>query len=117
MTPEIIARVDAWLAHSTRPVLWLNLDWRTACLALADRQTDRGRASCEAAMTGILVALVREAWGMPNLRPGHYQRIGFPGSRPYRPEMWSICPPESGGPYEGETEAECLVVCLEAAPE
>lgn len=68
------------------------------------------------ATLGCLLALVREAWGDSTLRPAFYQRIGFEGERPYRPEMWSACPPGSDGPLEGASEAECLVALLEAAP-
>ena len=73
MTPEIVARVDAWVADH-RPALlvrgrWLVNDWRKACTLWRYRRAkDPGDASgavasAEAAMVGLLFALVREAWG------------------------------------------------------
>jgi hypothetical protein len=63
VTTEIIARVDACLAQSTSPVLWLLHDWVALCRELATRDTNRSRQSIKAAMTGILLEIVREAWG------------------------------------------------------
>ncbi len=68
MTPDVVARVDAWLASRRGQHLWLVNDWKKACRLWKYRRskdpddTSGAVASAEAAMRGILLALVREAW-------------------------------------------------------
>lgn len=123
MTPEIIARVDAWLATHDASV-WLRADWtsrvenwRYRAGFRDDSNVDRAKAlaSIEAAMLGILLALVREAWGVPSLRCGHVGGWGDDW------DTWHVDNPPGRGhgcclKGEGPTEAEALVAALEAAP-
>lgn len=113
MTPEIVTRVDAWLITnaSSGPLArrWASLsDWwwtlRRRCL------------ECEAnanaaAMLGVLLALVREAWGEHGML--HERCDG----------IWIVRRPRGpAGLIEGPhgsaffTEDEALATALETAP-
>ena len=66
----------------------------------------------DAATTGCLLALVREAWGDPGAH-----------ATPYNGETWWSCylrvlPDDDGRCHHGrhDTEAEALIAALEAAP-
>ena len=122
MTPEIVARVDAWVADH-RPALlvrgrWLVNDWRKACTLWRYRRAkDPGDASgavasAQAAMHGVLLELVRWAWNDP--RTSVTPERGRPGGE------WACCvqPParQVGRMFVAGSEDESLVVALEAAP-
>lgn len=69
MTPEIIARVDRWLASRKAWLLsaeyrdWLHHEWRLAVDRYNSHERSCRREAVAAALSGLLLALVREAWG------------------------------------------------------
>jgi hypothetical protein len=67
----------------------------------------------DAATTGVLLALVREAWGDPRL-----VAIYCEAANPGQSEGWAVQCADNRLPLAGEhlTEAEALVAALEAAP-
>ena len=127
MTPEIVERVDAWIGArvpdgSDDPLVWLVSDWRKACALWRYRRAKDPEdasgavASAEAAMVGLLLALVRWAWDW-----NVWAQSSFDS------DIWLVmCPklgPDRDGrpligsiDIEGHTEAEALVAALEAAP-
>ena len=123
MTPEIVERVDAWIGArvpdgSDDPLVWLVSDWRKACALWRYRRAKDPEdasgavASAEAAMVGLLLALVREAWG--DARASVTPERGRPGGE------WACCvqPParQVGRMFVAGSEDEALVAALEAAP-
>lgn len=109
MTPETIARVDAWLAeredNSPLAKRWSVLaeSWQ---LEVAENLPAYARVT-EAALTGILLALVREAWG------DRYASAW--GTR----DGWGVESRSGLGLADGcdhDTEADALLSALEAAP-
>jgi hypothetical protein len=113
MTPEIIARVNVWLVgreHDALVAAWVTQAdlWSL----LGENGADQRGAT--AALSGILLALVREAWGDPMMAVS--QAWGWDGSLEYTDE-WEIEGRDRRIP-EGsyKTEAEALIVALEAAP-
>jgi hypothetical protein len=108
MTPEIVRRVDAWLAR--RPGSALSRRWSALASTWADQQISALPEDAEAsaaAMGGVLLALVREAWGHPHTN----------ACRTSDGRYWGVrCPGFGGHMGTGNTEAEALVEALEAAP-
>jgi hypothetical protein len=121
LTPEIIARVDAWIvAHRDLPEWgrqasmstsrrWLLLGALIGELAKLRLWPDDPVA--DASAKGILLALVREAWGDLGMHTsaGTLMR---PGDR----STWTTWSGDRMEGRLGETEAEALVAALEAAP-
>ena len=114
MTPEIIARVDAWLASREAWLLEDDSRWILGqCwgfqVDVFGRVAAHERAGALASMMGILLALVRESWGDAGVYCERYMGADFDGwaVRPLMP--WPAI-------ATGETEAEALVAALEAAP-
>jgi hypothetical protein len=121
MTPEMVSRVDAWIdAHAramARDPAPLAFELRYAWLDarkrwqsyVASGQGDAARRAAEAAMRGLLLALVRWAWH--DKASTQYQDVGG---------LWAcIVPATWGSPFhmfEAKTEDEALVDALESAP-
>lgn len=69
MTPEIIARVDRWLASRKEWLLateyrdWMHYEWANAVDRYRSHERGDRREAVAAALSGLLLALVREAWG------------------------------------------------------
>ena len=107
MTPELISRVDtvlaSWCPDSPLAHLW----WQLAATWLLQHGEDRH--ATEASMRGVLLALVREAWGYENLyvRPAD-ARGGWIAADIVRGR---VCP------QTFSSEDDALVAALEAAPE
>jgi hypothetical protein len=126
VTPELVRRVDAWLrarglAQTSGPAGALARRWPAlVCTwALQRRQLPEEAEATAAAMGGVLLALVREAWGDPTVCAracpsydlGHFWRVVL-GIR----SMSGGSVLEHGGRLWWTTEAEALVAALEAAP-
>lgn len=123
MTPELISRVDAWI--SARLPLWplpagsgarrsSDLAFRWHCDSQRWRTFAAGTgksflAAESAGLRGVLLALVREAWGCENLyvRPAD-ARGGWIAADIVRGR---VCP------QTFSSEDDALVAALEAAPE
>jgi hypothetical protein len=118
VSPEIVARVDAWLAAQPDKNPWLAHDWRSASTLWRYRRAKDPEdasgtvASAAASMRGILLALVRDAWG--DSRASATPERGRPG------EEWACCvlPPASkvGRMFVAGSEDDAIVAALEAAP-
>jgi hypothetical protein len=123
VTPEIVARVDAWIearVPSGRgdPLVWLVNDWRKACALWRHRRAKDADdvsgavASAQAAMRGVLLVLVRWAWGIPGLSVASHPSGLF--------ALWRVLAHGEVLHIEQRvawaTEDEALVVALEAAP-
>lgn len=126
MTPEIVARVDAWISANVSPqapdagplacalvVAWADAStrWRVYASVGADEFV---MAALAASMRGLLLALVREAWGEPYLWAG----VVDDGENFEDDDLaWSVDGPEQGLDLDFETtEDEALATALEAAP-
>lgn len=120
ITPELVARVDAWLASRRGQHLWLANDWRKASALWRHRRSkdpadsSGAVASAVAAMRGILLALVREAWVDQTV---HVRAIEDPEPEGY---AWMACNKYGAAKFArltwSRSEAERLVAALEAAP-
>jgi hypothetical protein len=111
MTPELIARVDAWLAK--RDPQWsraLSRCWKVYGHELRLADSPEEKAAVSAALTGILLALVREAWDDPYASPCICD-YDLPS------EGWQVYITTAPKIYFEATEAEALVAALEAAPQ
>ncbi len=131
MTPAIAARVDAWISDNIallepdgfREAIAFNLryGWLGA-RRVWERSiaTARGEAACRvaaAAMRGIMLELVRWAWGdemlyavVLDVTPSHGGNVLY--------RRWTVIQPSLNGSVIGmlEDEDEALVTALEAAP-
>jgi hypothetical protein len=115
VTPEIIVRVDAWLVKAGPQFAALARCWAVYSheLRLADSPEDR--AAVSAAMRGVLLAIVRVAWGVPSLRCGHVGKWSEDW------DTWQVDNPPGRGhgcclASTGSTEDEALAAALEGAP-
>jgi hypothetical protein len=106
MTTEVIARVDAWMVGRTPTAL--SRRWSTlVSLWWYEREKwpDDVHAT-EAAMRGILLALVRVGWSDPSLTVAQGVGGWLPSGRVA----------DTRGLYGYISEDEALVATLEAAP-
>lgn len=117
LTPEIIARVNRWLAASKRnganeAVLALAHEWSRRPFRIAAARTNAAREAIDSAMMGVLLALVREARGDESKQISGAALCQEPdGSGCFR--VYNFFGDEIGF---GRTEAEALIAALEAAP-
>lgn len=118
LTPEIIARVDAWLAShrdwviASRDRQMLYCEWRLRSHSW-EHLAEGSRAGVEAAMAGVLLALVMDGWGaFPDITgfAGDDGKDGV-GVSLYRPDLHRH-------PYlfDGPSLELGLLSALEAAP-
>lgn len=133
MTPEIIARVDAWLAsreawiNSQQHRMGLRHTWTIISEALTTWRTHGPQTKCYevvgydecgavTALTGILLGLVREAWGDSHMSASRRRHIRNSDNRVWH--LNSTTGPCScrGGHWYGATEIEALGAALEASP-
>ena len=112
MTPQIVERVDAWLARAgASPSLekvWRHLRAIRYSSSHVDAEDAIG-----AAMRGVLLELVREVWGR------HVSIVCTDAGWAMRLQGGAVGVPEltrGGGHPWHLTEDEALVVALEAAP-
>ena len=109
MTPEIFERVAAWVGSLPRVsdrIDALHLAFENAAEWSARSRRagdDDGAHAHESAAIGILLALVRVAWGNPRAHIADYD-----GS------AWAVH--AGGSMWVRATEAEALVAALENAP-
>jgi hypothetical protein len=113
MTPEIIERVHAWLHRRQAWVLadpyrdGLDHEWWSAVERFRSHERAGARAALGACLTGILLAIVREAWSNPQIG------VAFCDGQ------WSVLR-DRGIILEGQnrhdTDALALVAALEDAP-
>lgn len=123
MTPEIIARVDAWMAsreawiNSQQHRMGLRHTWTIISEALTTWRTHGPQTKCYevvgydecgavTALTGILLALVREAWNDPGVYVQHRGVDGW--------WVWGSDPRKRSLAHQ-PAEAEALVIALGAA--
>lgn len=107
MTPEIIARVDGWLKANVlrRRGAVISLMGAWNCVTYGGAISGSGDV---AMATGILLALVREAWGDPGI---YAQYRGVDGWW-----VWESDPAKGTLARHWPSEAEALAAALEAAP-
>ena len=108
MTPEIIERVDAWVYANVRTMA-RESDKLAFELHYAWRDARSCRAS-SAALRGVLLDLVRWAWGDPHVRKSVTRNQWVAWRKRLRDDEDEV------KVSEGRTEAEALVAALEAAP-
>ena len=115
MTPELVGRVDAWL-HARGLGHALARSWYALRGTWAAQREEAFPGEAEAtaaAMGGVLLALVREAWPSDGeLLPDHEPAWTI---REHRGSTW-VCGVPGGGQFDGATETEALAAALEAAP-
>ena len=118
MSPELVARVDAWIEARSPDgrgdalvLMWSHLG-DLAWSASTDAGREAIAAAVGAAMRGVLLELVRWAWD--DARASVTPERGRPGG-----EWACIAQPPGrclGRMFVSEAEDEALVVALEAAP-
>jgi hypothetical protein len=122
VTPEIIARVDAWLA-ARRETGWFDEgDRATPDAPAVGRLVLHGQwLVCKAfgpgrnpAATGILLALVREAWGC-HVKVEWGRRCEVAGPNYGQPVEWLVWGMGHPRLATGPTEDDALAAALEAA--
>lgn len=120
MTPQIVERVDAWLACRSGSALsrrWSALAsaWadqrRSALRCLVGTLADDAEATATA-MRGVLLALVREDWNDPHI----YVRKSVTRNQWVAWRKRLRDDEDEVKVSEGRTEDEALVAALEAAP-
>lgn len=116
MTPEIIARVDRWLASRKAWLLsaeyrdWLHHEWRLAVDRYNSHERGCRREAVAATLSGLLLALVREAWGDGSAHVWHEDQ----DERGDGGGWWC----EAGDRmFHGDTELAALFSALEEAPQ
>ena len=113
MTPEIVARVDAWLrsrglTDARGPAGALARRWSALefTWALQRREVPEEAGATAAAMGGVLLALAREAWGR-DVFVEHHSDGRWRVHQQHREYVIGV----------GVTEHEAILHALEAAPE
>jgi hypothetical protein len=134
VTPQLIARVDAWLAarypvsSSEPPALvrcWSDL--LNTLLRQREHDWNDDAEATESAMRGILLALVREAWGDSGaytyrIASGQwYCAVASIQRGDSTQPGWRLRDTADGrrwvGQFLRDTEDDALVAALEAAPQ